>query len=295
METRTHTVPGPGGRTLRVHEGGAPDGAPVVVCHGTPDDGQLFDPWVADAAARGIRLLGYDRPGYGGSSPHPGRRVADAAADVAAIADALGLRRLAVWGISGGGPHALACAALPGDRVAAVASLASVAPFTAEGLNYFAGMGRDNWVEFGAALQGREAVEPLAREHAEAMRRATGKDIADSFRTLVSPVDDAALGSGLAEFWAASMRDVFAQGPEGWIEDDLAFVEPFGFELDAIAVPVLVWHGRQDRFVPVAHGEWLARAIPGAEARIADDDGHLTLLVERIPAVHEWLLAQLRA
>jgi pimeloyl-ACP methyl ester carboxylesterase len=249
------SIAGPGGRALRVYEEGDPTGAPVVVHHGTPADGSLFPPWVDDAAERGIRLIGYDRPGYGGSDAHPGRRIADAAADVAAIADALGIERFATWGISGGGPHALACAALLGDRVVGVASLAGVAPFDAEGLNYFSGMGRDNIVEFGAAMQGREAIEALAREEAAEMVGATPEDIVEAMRSLVTPVDEAVLSGEFGEFYAASMCQVFAQGTEGWLDDDMAFVEPFGFDVAAIAVPALVWHGRHDRFVPVTHGE----------------------------------------
>jgi len=286
------TIAGPGGRALRVVDEGDERGPAIVVHHGTPVSGDLFGPWVRDAAARGARLIGYDRPGYGGSAAQPGRAVADAAADVAAIADALDLERLATWGISGGGPHALACAALLGGRVVGAASLAGVAPFEAPALNYFVGMGRENWVELGAALVGRETLEALLRPQAEEMRAARPEDIAESMRTLVSPVDAGALAVGFDAFWAGALKACFAQGIEGWVEDDLAFVEHFGFDLGAITVPVLVWHGRHDRFVPVTHGEWLAGAIPGAEARISDSDGHLTLITERIPAVHDWLLAR---
>src|SRR5919201_1886109 len=147
------------GRTLRVHEAGRPEGPLVFVQQGTPMSGLLFDPHVQDAARRGIRLASYDRPGYGGSTPAPGRSVADAADDVRAIADALEADRFAVWGISGGGPHALACAALLSDRAVAVASLASVAPVDAEGLDWTAGMGELNLEEFAATRAGREALE----------------------------------------------------------------------------------------------------------------------------------------
>src|SRR4051794_3715114 len=108
----TPDVTAPPGRILHVHEAGDREGLPGVVHHGTPTDGALFGRWVADAEQRGIRLIGYDRPGYGGSDPRRGRTVGDAAADTAAIADALAIDRFATWGISGGAPHALACAAL---------------------------------------------------------------------------------------------------------------------------------------------------------------------------------------
>jgi pimeloyl-ACP methyl ester carboxylesterase len=292
VEPRLVTVERPGPRTLRVAEAGDRTGRAVVVHHGTPGNRELYAPWVAHAQAAGLRLVAYDRPGYGDSSPHRGRRVADAAADVAAIADALGIDRFATWGVSGGGPHALACAALLPDRVVAAASLAGVAPFDAESLNYFAGMGRDNIVEFGAAMQGREAIEPLALAQAEAIRAATPGEITASMRTLVSPVDDAVLDDEVASFLARSMGGALAPGVDGWLDDDLAFLEPFGFDVAQIAVPVLVWHGRHDRFVPVTHGEWLARRIPGADVRISADDGHLTLSANRVPEVQAWLQAR---
>jgi pimeloyl-ACP methyl ester carboxylesterase len=290
-----HDIEGPGGRTLRVHEAGDPGGRAVLVHHGTPASGALFEPWVRDAEANGIRLLSHDRPGYGGSTPDPGRTVGSGAADAAAIADELGLERFATWGISGGGPHALACAALLGDRVGAAASLAGVAPFDAPGLNYFAGMEEENIVEFGAAMQGRDAIEARAREQAEEMLAAAPGELIDLMRTLVSPPDAEAMDRGFAEYWAATMPDVFRQGHAGWLDDDMAFLAPFGFDVREITVPVLVWHGRQDLFVPIAHGEWLAAHIPGAEVRITVDDGHLTLSTDRIPEVHAWLLRRFDA
>jgi pimeloyl-ACP methyl ester carboxylesterase len=285
------SVAGPGGRTLAVYEAGDPAGAPVVVHHGTPAHGALFEPWVRDAGERGIRLIGYDRPGYGGSEADEGRTVASGAADVAAIADALGVERFATWGASGGGPHALACAALLGDRVVAAASIAGVAPFDAEGLNWFAGMGEGNLVEFGAALEGRGPITRMARQQSEVM--AGGADQAEELATLLSGADAEALrNEGFGEYWLGSMPEVFRSGVDGWVDDDFAFLAPYGFAIESIAVPTLVFHGRQDRFVPVAHGEWLARRIPGAEVRISVDDGHITLLTRRIPAVHAWLLSR---
>jgi pimeloyl-ACP methyl ester carboxylesterase len=140
----TRTIPAPGGRTLTLELGGDPNGAPILAHNGTPNSRHLYGGCLEDAARQRILLIGYDRPGYGGSTAQPGRTVADCADDVRAIAAALGIRRLAVWGYSGGGPHALACAALLPDLVAAVSALASPAPYGAEGLDYFAGMGSGN-------------------------------------------------------------------------------------------------------------------------------------------------------
>jgi pimeloyl-ACP methyl ester carboxylesterase len=246
------------------------------------------------AHARGLRLVTTSRPGYGGSTRQAGRAVVDVVADTEAVLRHLGADRCLVAGWSGGGPHALACAARL-DAAAAVVVIAGVAPYEAEGLDFLAGMGEENVVEFGAALQGRDAIEAIAREQAAAMLELPGSELIETMHTLVSPVDAEAMGRGFGDYWAAMMPDVFAQGHEGWLDDDMAFVAPFGFRVQDIAVPTLVWQGRQDLFVPVGHGEWLARHIPGAEARIAVDDGHLTLSTDRIPEVHAWLLRRFPA
>ena len=159
MNMNSRTIKLVNGRKICILEAGQPNGFPVLVHNGTPNSRLPYHLWVRDAQSRGIRLICYDRPGYGGSSPQAGRSVANAADDVAAIATELGIDRLAVWGVSGGGPHSLACAALLPDLVVAAAAVASVAPYGAEGLDWFAGMGEDNLLEFGAALNGRDALE----------------------------------------------------------------------------------------------------------------------------------------
>jgi pimeloyl-ACP methyl ester carboxylesterase len=285
------TVRAKDGRELRIVEAGAADGLAVLVHNGTPMSRLLFRPCVEDAEQRGIRLIGYDRPGYGGSTPHPGRKVADAARDVAAIADALDIDRLATWGISGGGPHALACAALLPERVVAAASLASVAPYPAEGLDWFAGMGEANVAEFGLTLEGREALEPFLRHERDAMLAAGPAGLAEAMWTLLSPTDHAVLTGETADYMFEAFRAGNEERLDGWLDDDLAFAKPWGFELEQIEVPVLLWQGAEDRFVPFAHGEWLARRIPALDARLSHDDGHLTLLVRRLGEVHGWLVA----
>jgi pimeloyl-ACP methyl ester carboxylesterase len=285
------TVRAKDGRELRVVEAGAADGLAVLVHNGTPMSRLLFRPCVEDAEQRGIRLIGYDRPGYGGSTPHPGRNVADAARDVAAIADALDIDRLATWGISGGGPHALAAAALLPERVVAAASLASVAPYPAEGLDWFAGMGEANVAEFGLTLEGREALEPFLRHERDAMLAAGPAGLAEAMRTLLSPADHAVFTGETADYMFEAFRVGNEERLDGWLDDDLAFAKPWGFELEQIEVPVLLWQGAEDRFVPFAHGEWLARRIPAVDARLSRDDGHLTLLVRRLGEVHGWLVA----
>lgn len=288
--TREHDVPGPGGRTLHVLDAGPAGGTPVFFHNGTPGAAGLHPSWVEDAEKRDIRLLSYDRPGYGESPPAEGRTVGDAAADTAAVADALGIDRFFVWGVSGGGPHTLACAALLPDRVAAAASLASVTPYPVEGLDWLEGMGEDNHVEFGAALEGRETLEPLLEEWAAELRTADAQGLAEQFRSLLSPVDLEVLTGELAAFMVAEVKRSIENGIAGWRDDDFAFTKPWGFDVEDIAVPVLLLHGATDRFVPISHGQWLAERIPDVEARLLPDDGHLTLIARRVPEVHAWLL-----
>ncbi len=287
-----HTIRASDGRMLAVTTGGDPAGRPVLIHMGTPCSRLLYPPHERDAARQGLRLICYDRPGYGGSSPHPGRTVADCAGDVRAICAALGIGRLAMWGISGGGPHVLACAALLPDLVAAAASLASVAPYDAEGLDYFAGMGRSNVDDIKLFLTDQTASLAKLETEREDMLAATPDGLAREMATLLTPADAAALTGELAGFITSAMHDGLAPGVEGWWEDNCMHL-PWGFELSDISVPVLVMQGREDMFVPFGHGEWLAGHIPGAEARLLDHDGHLTLMQDRIPEVHAWLASRL--
>ncbi len=282
----TASISQPDGRSLEVHEGGDPDGFPIVVHHGTPSSGLLYERW----ATEGVRLIGFDRAGYGGSTRDHGRNIAAVAADVEALADALGLERFATWGISGGGPHALACAALCGDRLTAAASLAGVAPWEAEGLDWLAGMGEENLVEFGLTLEGERSLAPaLERERAEILA-STPEELSRVFETLLGDADRAALTGALAEFMHDWSGHGLQESAAGWVDDDLAFAAPWGFELETIRRPVLVIQGGDDRFVSPSHGAWLAAHIPGCEAWLDDAHGHLTLLEDLVPDVHAWLL-----
>lgn len=280
------------GRTLHVYDEGDPQGRAVVVHHGTPSSGRLFPAQVDDARARGIRLLGYDRPGYGGSSTQPGRSVGDAPADVAELLDALDVDRFASWGHSGGGPHSLACAALLPDRCIAAAALASPAPYGAEGLDWLEGMGELNVQEFDLALEGAEALEPAIRRNQAEMFSAGADELRQALLTVLSPVDQAAFTSEVAEYMYSVMAEGAGERIEGWRDDDLAFAKPWGFDPAQIRVPVLLLQGVHDLMVPSGHGRWLAERIPGVEAEISDVDGHITLAVSRIPDAAAWLLEQ---
>ncbi len=279
---------------LQVLERGRPDGKPVLVHNGMPNSRLLYEPHVHRAERQGIRLISYDRPGYGGSTPQPGRTVADCAQDVRAIAAALGIERLVVWGVSGGGPHALACAALLPDLVPAVGVLASCAPWGADGLDYFAGMGELNADDTRLLLEDRAAAQAKCEQDRLAFLEFSAEQFHEELKTLLSPVDAAVLTGELAQYLVQCVRSGLAPGAEGWWEDSVATMEPWGFEFGAIRTPVLLYHGRQDRFVPFAHGEWLSGQIPGVQAQITDDDGHLTLTERHLEQVHAWLLDRLR-
>jgi pimeloyl-ACP methyl ester carboxylesterase len=288
MGTETLTVTTEDGRRLCVDTGGDPAGRPIVVHHGSPGSRYLLDQWTREAAEDGVRLLCYDRPGYGGSSPQPGRVVADCAADVRTIAAAFGYERIAVWGISGGGPHALACAALLPDLVCAVASLAAIAPYGPTDLDYFTGMGQENVDDIRLMLRDREAARRKVAADRAAIMAASADEVIAGFETLISTADAAALRGGMDDYLLTSMQLGLAPGDQGWWDDCVNDVVDWGFDLASIAVPVQLWHGREDKFVPFQHGEWLSRHIPGVDAHLTDTDGHLTLLF-RLRAIHSWL------
>jgi len=287
----TRSIECPDGRRLEVHEAGDPAGLPVIVHHGTPMSGLHYVRHEELAREQGIRLIGYDRPGYGGSTRLPGRDVASCVADVHAIADALGLERFASWGVSGGGPHVLACAAQCDDRLTAVASLAGIAPYGADGLDWLEGMGEGNHVEFAKTLEGETALRPFLDEEADGMRAVSAEQTAGTMITLLGPEDLAVLTGALAEHLHEAALHGFETSTDGWLDDDFAFARPWGFELESIRRPVLLLQGEDDRFVPGSHGHWLAARIPGVEARITADDGHITLIERHMRQVNDWLLS----
>jgi pimeloyl-ACP methyl ester carboxylesterase len=265
------------GRLLRGYDsadGRSSDALTVLWHHGSPQTGAILDPILSAANARGIRVISYGRPSYGGSSPNPGRDVASAAADVAQFADALGIARFATMGASGGGPHALACAALLPDRVSGVVCFAGVAPFT-EAFDWYAGMVSPGGLL--AASQGREARERYAR---------TSEFDPKSFIA----ADWAALEGPWASLGADSVREGKA-GSDGLVTDDLAFVKPWGFEVAQIDAPVLLVQGGQDRVVPASHADWLMRNCRSPELWLRPADGHVSIL-NALPVALDWLLAK---
>jgi pimeloyl-ACP methyl ester carboxylesterase len=283
------------GHLLDVELAGPKGGRSLIFHTGTPSAGSLFEAMIELGVERGLRHISYSRPGYGGSDRHPGRSVADCASDVQRLAEELEIEQFFTVGASGGGPHALACAALLPDRTLAAATLAGVAPFEAAGLDWLAGMGEENLDEFAATLAGEEALLEYLEPAAAGLRGASAEDIGAEMGDLLSPVDQAALSGAFAEYMARTTAMALQNGPWGWLDDDLAFARPWGFEVAAIEVPVTVWQGGEDRFVPFAHGEWLAANIPGAHPRLLPREGHLSIVVGSYGAVLDDLLARAEA
>lgn len=266
-----------GGRTLHVYDTGTGDaaaGLAVFWHHGTPNTGAPPEPLFAAAAERGIRWVSHDRPGYGGSTPQPGRDVASAAADAASIADALGIDQFAVMGHSGGGPHALACAAVLPERVLAAVCISGLAPFGAEGLDWFAGMTPSGAAELRAAAAGRAALEAHFAS-------------AEFDPEMFTPADHAALSGPWS--WIGTVVDqALASDQGGMADDDLAYVTAWGCDPGQVSVPVLFVHGAQDRIVPRSHGEWLAQRCDSAQLWLRPDDGHVSVLGSSVLAL-DWL------
>lgn len=268
----------PGGRVIHAYQQDFEADTYVLWHHGTPNIGAPPRPLFTASARLGLGWFSYDRPGYGGSSPLPGRDVASAAEDAAAVADALEISRFAVAGHSGGGPHALACAALLPDRVAAAFISSGLAPLSAGGLDWFAGMVPSGEASLRAALEGQDAKERYETSGVEYDPEFTASDLA-ALSGAWSWLDDV-------------VGPAIEAGPGGLIADDLAYVKPWGFDPGEILVPVLFMHGGKDRIVPSSHGEWLAGRCPAGELRLLPDDGHISILNSSLAAL-EWLRAQI--
>ncbi len=274
------------GRDLEVLVGGDPDGFPWLFHSGTPSSAAASGLIDGHASAAGLRLITYSRPGYGSSTPRPWPypRIADDLADSVRILDALDVDEFVTLGWSGGGPRALACAALLPRRCRAAATLAGVAPADAPDLDFTAGMGPENIEEFAAVAAGVKAYDAFLTDPVAGLAVVTGEQVAEELGGLATPVDVAALTGDFADWVAASFRGACTQGTIGWREDGLAIMANWGFDLAEVRVPVAVWQGRQDAMVPFSHGEWLAANVPGAHAHLFEDEGHISL-VNRLPEI----------
>jgi len=311
----------PDGRRLAVDWWGPVDGYPVFLLHGTPGSRQGPRPRTRDLHLLGLRLIAYDRPGYGGSTRYPDRQVIHAAADVDAIARELGIGQFSVVGRSGGGPHALACAARLPDKVASAAVLVSLAPFDAKGLNWFDGMTasnieayqqakarggdlrglRDRFWDRGKAISGDpgQMIASLSPELSVPDRRivmeiGVSRMLVDNFRGAFTSADD---HHRARDEWTtpvdADDEESAAYGSEGWFDDVVSFTRPWGFDVEDIETPVLLWHGELDRFSPVGHFHWLAEHLRNCTPMMAPGSAHFGA-VQALPRVLRWLVDETR-
>ena len=290
METERRLVRLPDGRDIEFLTAGPADGLPLVVHEGTPVGLVLNNRLASAAADRGLRVVQVGRPGYEGSTPRPGRTVADFVPDVIAVLDEIGAAEFVSIGFSGGGPHTLACGALAPERCLSTASVAGVAPYRVEGLDFLAGMGPENVEEFSLAIRGADALTPFLEKEAAALRGITGEQIVASLGGLISGADAAVLTGEFAADLAKGVSRAVRNGIAGWRDDDLAFVAGWGFPLDALRGRAAIWQGDQDNMVPFAHGQWLAAHIPGARVHLESGAGHLTMTVTAIGSILDDLL-----
>jgi pimeloyl-ACP methyl ester carboxylesterase len=285
----TQVVEAPDGRKLSVQTSGAPGGRPVFLFHGTPGVSSGPRPRGIVLYRLGIRLISYDRPGYPGSDRKKDRTVADAAADVEAIAGAFGIDRFSVIGRSGGAPHALACAAVLNKRVICAAALGSLAPYDAEGLDWPEGMADFNVKAYRYAEENNlDALEAMLKEQAGQVRGNSEGLLKQLWPDLVrddrAVIGDITLRRIIAEVHAEALRD----NVDGWIDDVVALSRPWDFKLSDITAPVKLWHGGQDIFSPVSHTYWLKKQIRNPILEIENNKAHFGT-VESLPKVLAWV------
>jgi pimeloyl-ACP methyl ester carboxylesterase len=282
----------PDGRTLAYAQWGDPAGRPIIALHGTPGCRLNRHPSDEMIASTGARLITYDRPGYGRSDRHRGRQVVNCAADVAAIADALGLETFAVTGGSGGGPHCLAVAAGMPDRVTRAACIVGVAPYDVLGDAFYEGMDPQNIKEFGWALDGEDRLHSELSSEAAGMLSRIAEDPATVLGDFDIPESDREILArpDIAEVMRQALTEAVATDVWGWVDDDLAFTRPWGFDPATITVPTAIWWGASDVLVPPGHGEWLADTVPTALVRVDADGGHQADPDRHIARLYPWLL-----
>ncbi|MFG2758202.1 alpha/beta fold hydrolase [Streptomyces wuyuanensis] len=286
MRRRVHASDG---RHLMVERLGDPRGRPVFLLHGTPGSRLGPAPRGMVLYQRGMQLIAYDRPGYGGSDRLAGRSVADVVEDVRAIADALGLDRFAVVGRSGGAPHALACAALLPERVTRAAALVTLAPRDADGLDWFEGMAASNVLEYTTATVDPDGLTARFIMRSAEIRRDPVRLLDDLRRELTDSDRMVVADAGVRSMLLRNYQEALRTSAYGWIDDALAFCSPWGFDPARITAPVLLWHGEKDVFSPVGHSRWLAQRIPGVTAVLEPAAAHFDAL-HALPRILTWLL-----
>ena len=272
---KLHAITLADGRILEVTTAGNPAAKAIIFHHGTPGSCTTWDKWLDVVEGQGGFAIAYSRPGYGTSTRRVGRSVIDNASDIAELLAHFAVTSFVSIGWSGGGPHCLADTTLAGSGAAI--SIAGVAAFDSSDLNFLEGMGEENHIEFGAAMAGPAAIEEWMLENAGPMAQVTGPQVIEALGGLIGQADKNALTPDVAEESAAGFRHALVEGFYGWMDDDLAFVEPWGFDISAIGQPVELWQGDDDFMVPHAHGQWLASKIPTAQLKFVAGEGHISL------------------
>jgi pimeloyl-ACP methyl ester carboxylesterase len=264
------------GRELEILDNGITSDKAIIFHHGTPHHASAWSSWLEDAASRGIRALSYSRAGYGTSDRNFGRSVLSNNTDISLLLEGKNISNFVAIGWSGGGPHALANT-FDHRNVGAI-TLAGVGEFGASDLDFLEGMGPENHDEFGAALKGETVLDAWMNANAGSMKNVTGAEIKEAFGGLIGDADKAVIEGDFADQMAATMRSGLAVSFDGWIDDDLAFVRPWGFNLREISKPVFIWQGDDDFMVPHAHSKWLAEHIPGSQLKFVPGHGHISLI-----------------
>jgi pimeloyl-ACP methyl ester carboxylesterase len=273
------------GRKIEIYATNTVSSKAVVLHHGTPSCALTWTDWLNDLESDGISAIAYSRAGYSTSDRAPGRKVIDVQDDISQVLDHFGIDEFVSAGWSGGGPHALATAFDP--RCRGVVVLAGVGMYGVEDLDFLAGMGEDNEIEFGAAVDGLETLEAWMLENGEGLRNATSEGFRQPGNSLFSEPDFQILQGDFAEVMADASRQSAAVDFGGWVDDDIAFTLPWGFEVSDVNVPVHIWQGDQDLMVPAAHGAWLHKHLPMSELHFVPGEGHISIVVNhRIQIVH---------
>lgn len=266
------------GRTLDLLDNHHKSDTAVLFHHGTPGNSTSWREWIEELSGGQMRAIAASRPGYGQSDRHKGRKVVDVVDDLSQVLDQFEVTKFVSVGWSGGGPHALAMSL--DKRCAGVITLAGVGQYGQPDLDFLSGMGPENIEEFGIALKGEGPLRDWMNANAVGMQHVTGVGLREAFGGLIGKADKEVLDGGFAEEMAAGMRRALSHGFDGWIDDDLAFVQDWGFDLGAINIPVLLWQGDDDLMVPHSHSRWLASKIPTAQLNFIPDNGHISLVVK---------------
>lgn len=283
------------GRKLDVLISGDMESKVALVCHhGTPSDSTLWNDWKRDALINNLRLVSISRPGYALSDRKPGRSVSDVVEDVIDVLDEIGIENFLTIGWSGGGPHALACAALLPSRCIAASILAGVGPHGEPDLDSISDMGPENIEHKKVTLQGESALREWAEVNATPWITITDEELAGALGGLVPEIDVKALNEqGQAKIWASSIRRALNNGIDGYIDDSLLFCKDWGFRTENIKIPVTIWQGDLDLMVPFKHAEWLIKNIPKARSKLQYGHGHISLISEKKNEIIDDLLSYL--